>query len=114
MIRPLGLCALLMAGCLWFSTGCGTSETVLDKDAHNGFSDAVQLFQTNCMSCHGENLQGGIGPSLQHVGAKLTIEQIEHQISAGGGPMPGYGPTNQAILTEQQIQTLAKWLSTKK
>lgn len=100
--------------CIVFNTGCGTRQTILDTDSHNGFSDAVQLFQTNCESCHGDNLQGGIGPNLQHVGSKLTFEQIVRQINSGGGPMPGYGPLNQAILSEQQVQTLAKWLSTKK
>ncbi|MCL6455025.1 MAG: c-type cytochrome [Alicyclobacillus sp.] len=113
-MRRVALCLFFFSVSLVFNTGCGARQTTLDTDSHNGFSDAVQLFQTNCESCHGDNLQGGIGPSLQHVGSSLTLEQIEHQINVGGGPMPGYGPTNQAILTTQQIHTLAVWLSSKK
>lgn len=78
------------------------------------FPQAIALYQNACVTCHGANLQGGIGPNLQHVGSQLSLAQIVTQINNGGGAMPGYGPKNQAILTNQQIDELATWLATKK
>lgn len=94
--------------------GCGNRPTILQQDATGPYANAVQIYQTDCITCHGDNLQGSIGPSLQHVGSKMSATAIAHQIDVGGGPMPGYGPDEQQILTNVQIQELTKWLSTKK
>jgi cytochrome c551 len=95
-------------------TGCGSKESVVQVDAAGRFSDAVQVYQNNCISCHGADLQGGVGPALKNVGSRLSSAQIQHQIYTGGGPMPGYGHNQQGILSDQQIQELTNWLSTKK
>jgi mono/diheme cytochrome c family protein len=100
--------------CLPLLVGCGQSTVNLQQDEQHGFSAAVQLYQTNCVSCHGDGLEGDIGPSLTHVASSLTEAEIEHQIYYGGGPMPGYGSKDQAILSDQDIHTLAVWLHTKK
>lgn len=67
-----------------------------------------QLFQKNCSSCHGNNLQGGIGPSLQKVGSKMTKAQILSQIQTGGGVMPGN------LIQGKEADAVATWLSQKK
>lgn len=91
--------------------GCG--EPVTQVDAKQ-FPEAVAVYELGCNTCHGENLQGGIGPSLQHVGSALTLDQIVHQVEVGGGPMPAYAAQGDAILTTQQILAVAKWLASKK
>ncbi|MCL6598413.1 MAG: cytochrome c [Alicyclobacillus macrosporangiidus] len=97
-------------------TGCGTrpSAGITDADRSGRFAEAVQLYQNGCNSCHGNDLQGGVGPSLAHVGSRLSEAEIARRIAEGGGPMPAYGPGGQAILSQSQINLLAAWLSTKR
>jgi mono/diheme cytochrome c family protein len=47
---------------------------------------------------------------LQHVGSKLTQEQIVAQITNGGGNMPAFG----AKLKPDDIAALAAWLAATK
>lgn len=93
--------------------GCGRTQTILQQD-QTRFPEAVRLYQNGCITCHGNNLQGGIGPNLQHVGSRMTLSAIIHRIEVGAGPMPPYGAKNDAILTPSQIHTLAVWLASKK
>ena len=104
---------LLATGVFVGLSGCGTSKTVLQQDKA-AFPQAVHLYQNGCITCHGANLQGGIGPNLQHVGSKMTLQAIEHRIEVGSGPMPAYAAPGDAILTPSQIQALAKWLESQK
>jgi cytochrome c551 len=111
--RVIGITLCVIVG-LSLNTGCGHNSTNLTTDAQGTYADAVRIYQNNCISCHGDALQGGMGPSLQHVAAKLTPGQIQHQIYTGGGPMPGYGQSQQGILSDKQIETITQWLSSKK
>ncbi|SFV05632.1 c-type cytochrome [Alicyclobacillus macrosporangiidus] len=97
-------------------TGCGTQPGagITNADRSGRFAEAVQLYQNGCNSCHGNDLEGGVGPSLAHVGSKLSEAEIARRIAEGGGPMPAYGPGGQAILSPSQINLLAAWLATKK
>jgi cytochrome c551 len=72
--------------------------------------DAQALYKQNCMSCHGVDLSGGVGPNLQHVGARLTTAQITDRISNGGGGMPPFKGT----LKDPEIAALSEWLAAKK
>jgi mono/diheme cytochrome c family protein len=56
------------------------------------------------------NLEGGAGPALNNVGARLRQEDILAVISQGRGMMPGF----EGRLNEQEITALAEWLSLKK
>ncbi|HET7628437.1 MAG TPA: cytochrome c [Bacillales bacterium] len=67
-----------------------------------------QIFEKNCASCHGQNLEGGMGPSLQHIGSKLSKEQILEQIKNGGGAMPG------GLIQGEEAKKVAEWLAKKK
>ncbi|MBB6673605.1 c-type cytochrome [Cohnella nanjingensis] len=68
---------------------------------------AAQVYKSNCLSCHGDQRQGGLGPSLAEVGTSMTPEQIYKQIKNGGGGMPGFGKR----LTEEQLTNLTNWLA---
>lgn len=70
------------------------------------------LYKNTCLSCHGANLEGRVGPAtnLQHVGGRLTQEQIARQITNGGGNMPGFG----AKLKPDEVAALASWLAATK
>jgi len=86
-------------------TGCGSSSS-------EAGGTAEALYKKKCLSCHGEKLEGRIGPptDLTKVGAKLTRDQIAEQIAKGGRGMPGFSGS----LNETEIGTLADWLVEKK
>lgn len=88
-------------------SACGKSSSGLDASA-----DTVRVYKANCISCHGSDLQGKMGPStnLQQVGDRLSKEQITKQIHNGGEIMPAFADK----LTAGQIKQLADWLSGKK
>ncbi|MEK0312681.1 c-type cytochrome [Cohnella sp. 56] len=77
-----------------------------------GPAETVELYRSNCISCHGRGLEGKMGAAsdLRSVGARLTKEQIARQIADGGELMPAMKDR----LTEAQIDALAVWLSAKK
>ncbi|MBM7645784.1 mono/diheme cytochrome c family protein [Scopulibacillus daqui] len=66
------------------------------------------IFKQNCASCHGQNLEGGAGPNLQHIGSKISKDRILKQIKNGGGGMPAN------VIQGDEAQKVADWLSKKK
>ncbi|MEC0230097.1 c-type cytochrome [Paenibacillus alba] len=68
------------------------------------------LYKSNCMTCHGGNLQGKIGPSLAKIGGIRSQEQIADKIQNGKGGMPAF----KSILPEEDIKSLSEWLADKK
>ncbi|MFC5651893.1 c-type cytochrome [Paenibacillus solisilvae] len=90
-----------------FLSACGNSSSELA-----GPSETIHVYKANCISCHGSDLQGKMGPStdLTQVGSRLSKEQITNQIHNGGELMPAF----KGKLTAQQIKELAQWLSAKK
>lgn len=79
--------------------------------ALDGPEATVAVFKSNCISCHGTDLKGKMGPNtdLTSVGAKMTRDEIEKQIKDGSAKMPGFGK----MLKEDEIAGLADWLATK-
>ncbi|MNI67383.1 Cytochrome c-551 precursor [compost metagenome] len=77
------------------------------------YVQAAELFQKmNCISCHGVNLEGKAGPktNLKQVGASRSQEEIAAKISNGGNGMPVF----KSKLSEDEINLLAQWLSSKR
>ena len=81
--------------------GTGTTTTKVDAEA---------VFKANCVSCHGNNLEGAVGPNLQKVGGKLSKGDIDAVVSNGRGGMPSF----KGQLSSEEIAGIADWLSTKK
>ncbi len=90
----------------------------LDKGAAFDDSPAAlakggELFAANCSSCHGANLEGGIGPNLTdaewiHGGTfDEVFSTIDKGVAAKG--MPTWGP----ILGPKKIGTLASYILSK-
>ncbi|CAM3928107.1 cytochrome c [Cohnella lubricantis] len=71
---------------------------------------ALEIYKPNCMACHGDQLQGTMGPPLTAVGSSMPPDQILTQIEKGGGGMPAFKGT----LTDDQIRTLTNWLAAQK
>lgn len=68
---------------------------------------AEAVYKQSCISCHGGNLEGGVGPNLQKVGAKLNAQQIQQVVMNGRRMMPGF----KGQLKDQDIANLAGWLA---
>ncbi len=70
-------------------------------------SEAAKIYEQKCSSCHGDTLEGRIGPELVSVSEKLSVQQIETIINDGAPAMPG------DLVAEDDAKRLADWLSQK-
>ncbi|NGQ95105.1 YqzM family protein [Brevibacillus sp. SYP-B805] len=68
--------------------------------------DAAALFKANCSSCHGQNLEGIVGPNLTKVGSKYSADEIANIIKNGRGGMPPG-----MLKKGDEIKAVAQWLS---
>lgn len=72
--------------------------------------DGKKLFQANCATCHGLNMEGTAdGPSLYGVGELA----VEFQMSTGRMPLQMQGPQapqKPVQFTEDQIKAVAAWV----
>lgn len=106
------LLALVAGTTLILSLGaCGTKEDNTSNSGQTASSGAEpdKMYQQSCASCHGNDLQGQVGPGLQKVGSKYDKEKIEDIILNGrGGGMPA------GIVKGEDATKLAEWLSQKK
>lgn len=67
------------------------------------------LYVSNCASCHGQDAQGKIGPTLHALGDPDT-KVYRHIANGFKGKMPAY----KDILTKDQIDTLVAYIQTLK
>jgi cytochrome c551 len=84
------------------------TETPAAPSGKYDAATAETLFKNNCASCHGQNLEGAVGPNLTHVGGKYTKEQILEILKNGKGSMPG------GLVKDGDAETVAAWLADKK
>jgi quinoprotein glucose dehydrogenase len=48
------------------------------------------LYATTCQTCHGVDMEGGVGPSLLNVGQHLFYDEFRSTVVNGRGQMPGF------------------------
>ena len=61
--------------------------------------------QKQCISCHGANAEGGIGPRL--AGTGLSFDQILLQVRTGAAPMPAF---TEDEISDLELQHIYAWL----
>lgn len=83
------------------SSSMAIPATPVDADA------AMQVYKSNCLSCHGDQLSGGFAPNLTNVGSTMSKEKIYKQIKQGGGGMPKF----EDRLTEDELVNITNWLA---
>lgn len=81
---------------------------IADKPVDIQAAEAV--YKQSCISCHGDQLQGGAGPALDKVGGTDSKDNIYKQIMKGGGGMPKFSDK----LKEDEVVNLTNWLATMK
>ncbi|WLR50549.1 cytochrome c [Bacillus tianshenii] len=69
---------------------------------------AEEVYQQSCASCHGQNLEGGVGPKLADAGSRLSKDDIMSIIQNGQGSMPA------GLLQGEDAEKVAAWLAEKK
>ncbi|CAN7203708.1 cytochrome c551 [Rossellomorea sp. LjRoot5] len=92
--------SLLLAAC----GGDGSDST----ETSSGGVDPEKIVNNKCTSCHGGNLEGGMGPALKNIGAELSKDEIRETIKNGKGQMPP------GLIEGEEADAVAEWLSKKK
>ncbi|AIY06102.1 cytochrome c-551 [Planococcus sp. PAMC 21323] len=94
---------------------CGGEDTAEPEPTPEGNGgetteiDAEQVVQQNCISCHGENLEGaGNFPALNDVGSRLSQDEIRTVIENGQGAMPA------GIIEGDEADAVAEYLANMK
>ena len=65
------------------------------------------LYVTTCAACHGDDGQGGFGPSLRSSLVAADFQALVEQINEGQGDMPAFEST----LTSGQVEDIAAYVS---
>ena len=55
----------------------------------NEIAKVKSYYNTACMSCHGKNMEGGVGPSLVNAGRSIFYDEFKGIVINGRGRMPG-------------------------
>jgi len=92
------------------SSGTKEESTMNDDSSKTETAvDAEKIFANNCASCHGNNLEGNVGPNLTKVGSKYSSEEIQEIIKNGKGQMPAG-----ILKDDKEIMAVSDWLAAKK
>ncbi|MFD1707509.1 cytochrome c551 [Siminovitchia sediminis] len=110
------LWALLASSCLALGLaacgGGGDDENAGGGDQGGGgetaSNGAEAVYQANCSSCHGENLEGRNGPALDKIGGTLSEDEILDVIENGRPGMPA------GIISGDEANQVAAWLAEQK
>jgi cytochrome c550 len=90
--------------------GYGINKThQASQDKEKAAMDPQAIFKQNCSSCHGQNLEGAVGPALNKIGAKYKAEEIADIIKNG---KPGGMPAG--VVKGEEAKILVDWLAEKK
>ncbi len=105
LIAVLGILAMIIFSVI----GLNEQDKIANPDEGGGeeltIEDAEAISQS-CIGCHGGDLEGGSGPSLQDVGSKYSQEEVHDIIMNGieGTSMPG------GLVSNEEAEILAQWL----
>ncbi|WML54725.1 cytochrome c [Neobacillus sp. PS3-12] len=87
---------------------CGGGSS--SKSTDTASADPQKIVNQKCSSCHGDQLQGVVGPNLQKIGSKYSKAEILDIIKngKGGGKMPA------GLISGNDADKVAEWLAAKK
>lgn len=77
----------------------GGEETAQDGDVDNG----EDVYDNNCMSCHGDDGKGQSGPDLT---GESDFDEVVEQVEEGGDTMPAFKDD----LSEEEINDVSTYI----
>lgn len=57
--------------------------------SQNDVERVKTLYSSSCIACHGQNMEGGVGPSLLNIGHHMVYDNFKETVINGRGQMPG-------------------------
>lgn len=78
-----------------------------ELEANQKMAGGQSLYTSTCMSCHGADRRGGVGPELRTLKDKMNVKEFQQLISNGKGEMPAF-----ASLREEDVKNLYNYLIT--
>ncbi|MGE7601194.1 cytochrome c550 [Peribacillus sp. NPDC097675] len=74
------------------------------EEKETASSSPEDIYKQNCISCHGNAYQGGVGPALKGVGDRLSEAEVKEVITNGRGAMPP------GLVEESNLDAMAKYI----
>ncbi|MES1038231.1 MULTISPECIES: cytochrome c550 [Peribacillus] len=74
------------------------------EETESASASPEDIYKQNCISCHGNAYQGGVGPALKGVGDRLSVDEVKDVITNGRGAMPS------GLVEEQNIDAMAEYI----
>lgn len=108
LIAALGIAVMLLISL----KGAKQADEIANgdkKQTETASTKPDEIYAQTCVSCHGDQLQGAVGPALKKVGSKYSEDEIKNILQNGKeGGMPG------GLVSGPQLEAVAKWLAEKK
>lgn len=82
---------------LLFLTGCSSNTS-------NNAMDGESIYNKSCVACHGDKLQGAVGPTLLNLKIKYSEADVLKIVTNGTRQMPAN------LLSEKDAKVVTKWL----
>lgn len=106
-VIPFLLIMLMGVGLIFFMSAHGANKG--EEEGEGGAKteqkfDAKTFAKDNCTSCHGQNLEGGMGPKLAGIS---DTEKAKKIIREGKGAMPAHDASQ---ISDKDLDTLVKYL----
>ncbi|MFC4404193.1 cytochrome c550 [Gracilibacillus xinjiangensis] len=105
LIAVLGILAMIVLSVVGLNEQDKIANGDQEGDTVNTDPEAIAQ---SCIGCHGGDLEGASAPSLQDLGSKYSVEEVEDIINNGieGTAMQG------GIVPSEEAAILAEWLVT--
>lgn len=108
-VIPFLLILLMGVGLIFFMSAHGANKSEDgaegDKAKTEEKFDAATFAKDNCTSCHGQNLEGAMGPKL--AGNSKPAATLKKTIREGKGSMPAH---DESKISDKDLDTLVKYL----
>lgn len=74
------------------------------EETESASASPEDIYKQNCISCHGDAYQGGVGPALKGVADRLSEDEVKDVIANGRGAMPP------GLVEESNLDAMAKYI----
>lgn len=110
LIMVFGIGLILALSLIGINSG---NDKATEGEKNGGGGEAVaqapeELYKQNCVACHGNQYEGGMGPAIKGVGDRLSKDEIKDILKNGKGSMP------KGLVPDDQLDAMADWLMTLK